>query len=279
MSPTDPRPPVIREVGEHRFLEVDGALLRAAACAAVVTLAGDRAGLPFDVRVKARRGRMVLSSGEDGDLIARGVGDAYAVLASTSTRVEADGQPIANLAAAAMPVDIRQGGSSDDQYEYLIDLLVTEDAKLRGALFQEPPAILNPTAMANFLRTVIPGLVAGRPDPFRVTVVVGGTSAEAVLAMAAEADGGSFDDLPEERDDDGGPVRSRELERLLHAVAEEAGGLGSCSQARVIRGVRHGGSLPIGAYVGHADDQHGTLRIREGEVTLNWGGSTLQIAG
>ena len=80
---------------------------------------------------------------------------------------------------------------------------------------------------------------------------MGGTSAEAVLAMAAQADGGSFDDLPEERDDDGGRVR----------------------------GVRHGGFLPIGAYVGHPTAQQARIRIAEGRVELTSEGGTTWLLG
>ena len=248
------------ELGSHVFMEVSGEALRHASRTAVLAVRDGAAGTSFDVTVRARRGRGVLTAGEDEAWIAAGVADAYNELSTRPTVVSASGQwpPVETVVHQPAILEIRQT-TSGDAHHYGISYLITTDGALRGRLFQETKATLNPSSWTEFLLSqVVPGL-AGLPRPFRVALAVGGTSAESSLGTAASADARELDHLGEEGDDEGTPIRQREMEAQLTALLEAELGTPTgervCSQVRIIRLVRHGGSLPIGLYVGLPTDR------------------------
>lgn len=250
----------VLEVGTHVFLEVSGASLREAARTAVIAAREDAAEAPFDVTVRARRGHRVLTKGDDEAWIAAGIGDAYAELAGLPTVVGASDQvpPSDTVLVQPAMIEVRQA-TSGDPLRYEISFMVTSDGRTRGHLFQETKATLNPSSWTEFLRAQVTPALAGLPRPFRVAVAVGGTSAEASLRTAARADARELDHLGEEGDERGTPIRLREMETELTELLDvELGGATSasvCSQARIIRLVRHGGSLPIGLYAGLPSDR------------------------
>lgn len=216
---------------------------------------------PYDVTVRASRGQRVLTPGDDEAWIAAGVTDSYAELSAQSLMVAASAQWPATPTTVIPPtlVEIRQATSGDPR-RYDLTLLVTSDGRMRGRLFQETKATLTPESWDAFLRQQILPCLSGLPRPFRVALAVGGTSADASLGLAASADGGDLDHLPEEGGDEGAPIRLRELEGQLAALLDaELGatdpGEPVCSQVRIVRLVRHGGSLPVGLYVGLPSDR------------------------
>lgn len=265
MNATPPLPEnaawtTVVEMGSHVFMEVSGEALRHASRTAVLVAREDDPGTAFDVTVRARRGRGVLTSGEDETWIAAGVADAYRKLSATPTVVSASGQWPPTKAVVRQPaiLGIRQA-TSGDAHEYRISYLVTTDGALRGRLFQETKATLNPSSWTEFLLNQVVPVLAGLPRPFRVALAVGGTSAESSLGTAASADARELDHLGEEGDEEGTPIRQREMEgevsALLEAELGTPAGERVCSQVRIIRLVRHGGSLPIGLYVGLPTDR------------------------
>ena len=262
------------ELGAHTFMEVSGEALRHASRTAVLAAREAAPGTSFDVTVRARRGRGVLTSGDDEKWIAAGVADAYNELSATPTVVSASGQwpPAETVVHQPAILEIRQT-TSGDAHHYAISYLITTDGALRGRLFQETKATLNPSSWTEFLlNQVVPGL-AGLPRPFRVALAVGGTSAEASLETAASADAREFDHLDDEGDEEGTPIRPQEMEAGLSALLEAELGAPAgepvCSQVRIIRLVRHGGSLPIGLYVGLPTDRliHAVLTPQGLEVS------------
>ncbi|MFZ4485259.1 MAG: fumarate hydratase [Candidatus Nanopelagicales bacterium] len=256
------------------FMEVSGEALRHASRTAVLAAREGAPGTSFDVTVHARRGRGVLTSGDDETWIAAGVADAYSELSATPTVVSASGQwpPADTVVHQPAILEIRQMTSGDAD-RYGISYLVTADGALRGRLFQETKATLNPSSWTEFLLSqVLPGL-AGLPRPFRVALAVGGTSAEASLGTAASADARELDHLGEDGGEKGTPIRQRQMEAelaaLLAAELRVPAGEPVCSQVRIIRLVRHGGSLPIGLYVGLTTDRriHAALTPRGIDVS------------
>ncbi len=248
------------EMGSRTFMEVAGEALRDASRTAVLAARAGAPGTSFDVTVRARRGPGVLTSGDDEAWIAAGVADAYEELSATPIVVSASGQwpPVETVVQQPAIIEIRQA-TSGDHHHYGISYVITTDGALRGRLFQETKATLNPPSWTEFLlRQVVPGLAA-LPRPFRVSLAVGGTSAEASLGTAASADARELDHLEDEGDEEGTPIRPREMEAELSALLEAELGAPAgepvCSQVRIIRLVRHGGSLPIGLYVGLPTDR------------------------
>lgn len=258
--------PRLAVLGRHTFMEVSGEALRFASKTAVLALRTGAGEQPFDVTVRARRGQRVLTPGADETWIAAGVADAYRELRASPTVVAASGQwpPTEVVVQQPIIIDLRQA-TSGDPHRYEISYLSADDASPRGVLFQETKATLNPISWVAFLRTHVVPSLRGLPRPFRVALAVGGTSAEASLGTAASADAGDLDHLYEVGDEAGTPIRQRALEAELAALLEEElGGQGPdpvCSQIRIIRLVRHGGSLPIGLYVGLPGDRHSRVTL------------------
>lgn len=248
-------------LGRDQFLEIPGETLRDAACAAVLAIRDRTPGGVFDVTAWAIRGPGVLTPGEDEAWIAAGVAAAYEELEATSSVVGPSRHPSGEAALLRQPtlLEIRQATSGDPR-RYQITLLLTSDGTPRGRLFQETKATLTPAAWTEFLRGQVLPCLVDLPRPFRVALAVGGTSAEAGLAAARRADGGELDHLPDVGGEEGSSLRLPDQESELGDLIEEAfGGRETdraCSQVRIIRLVRHGGSLPVGLYVGLPTDRH-----------------------
>lgn len=270
----------IREVvvGDRTFLEIPGDALRQASALAVRHCV--QPGEACDVLISGSRGKHVLTPGEDEAWIAAGVRDAYRDLGATTTMVTPTSEHGAHDTPSSPPaqIEIRQEVHGGVQ-GYELGFLVTQDCQLRGRLFQETKATLNPESWSGFLRSILPPVLRDAPRPFRVNLAVGGTSAENALSVAARADRAEFDDLDGIGDDSGRPIRVREIEQeLLEMIPElvEGNAEAACSDVRVIRLVRHGGSLPIGLYVGYPDDRLVRLTLtREGAHLHSLGRSTL----
>lgn len=251
------------EAAGRTFVEIDVATLRQAARRAVLDLRKNRTGGEFDVRVIGRRGQSVLTSGDDEAWIAQGVQDAYdhlgaaptAVLAATGTSRQPHGPTSIELLSLT---------SRGHEHIYELTFQVTADAQVRGHLFQETKATLNPAAMDAFLLRVLPPLLAS-PAVSRVSIAIGGTSAEDCLAMASRADRRELDALPRDGDFAGRAFRDDCMEAnvacLVGQIIPSGAHDWSTSDIRVIRMVRHGGSLPIGIHVGLRDDASLTVRI------------------
>ena len=249
----------IIDLGPHQFLEGPGETLRDATQAAVLTAREGMSGDVFDVAARGVRGPRVLTAGSDEAWIAAGIDAAYGELNASASVVTASDHLLDELPVPRQPalVEIRQA-TSGDPTQYSIDLLVTTDASPRSWLFQETKATLTPAAWGAFLRRAVVPRLIDLPRPFRVALAVGGTSAEACLATALRTEGGEFDHLPDVGDGMGAPIRLPMLEAELEAVVNDElsrhGTGGACSQVRIVRLVRHGGSLPVGLYIGlHTD--------------------------
>lgn len=143
----------------------------------------------------------------------------------------------------------------------------------RTALFQPPPALLESNALADFLREKINAIgVTGCP-PYRLCVVIGGTSAELCLTAVKLASAGAMDGAPVEPG--GGPLyRDLEWEARLLEMARASGwgaqfgGKYLAVEARVIRMARHAATLPVGIGVSCSADRNALARIGSDGVFL-----------
>lgn len=246
--------------GRLQFAEVSGDALHFASREAVLAARHGAAQSPFDVAVRVQRGHRVLSPGADECWIAAGVADAYRELGAESTIIAPVGPDSSEQKFPGRVANIHVlQALAGDPYRYDLSFHLSVDAQPRGRLFQETKATLNPASWNDFLRTQIIPALRSLPRPFRVALAVGGTSAEASLGTAARADAGEFDDLTEEGGDTGAPIRQRALEiECADLINEELCSSATqlaCDQVRVIRMVRHGGSLPIGLHIGLPGDQ------------------------
>ncbi|MFZ5565296.1 MAG: FumA C-terminus/TtdB family hydratase beta subunit [Thermodesulfobacteriota bacterium] len=136
-------------------------------------------------------------------------------------------------------------------------------------LFQKTKAILTPEALLSFLKTEIEHLGTAACPPYHLAVVIGGTSAEAVLKTVKLASAGYLDTLPDRGGPSGHAFRDRELEKELFKISRglnlgaQFGGKYLCHDVRVIRMPRHGASCPIGMGLSCSADRNLKAKITQ----------------
>lgn len=262
------------QLGPHQFLEISGEALKHAAYEAVLAAhggvaCGDAGGGAVHVTLDCVRGLRVLTPGDDQSWLAAGAHAACQEIATPAGLRAAAGATDSPLRPdRRTPMDIILRVATDGAPKrYEIEVLTTSDGMLRGHLFQQTRATLTPDAWREFVHEHVIPKVAELPRPFRLSLAIGGTSAEASIAAAARADSGAWDALAPGGDESGSPLRPVELERELHAALSDSlaqtPGEVVCSQVRIIRMVRHGGSLPVALYCGLPSDRRARVTLDE----------------
>ncbi|UPG74443.1 fumarate hydratase [Roseomonas gilardii subsp. gilardii] len=141
-------------------------------------------------------------------------------------------------------------------------------------LYQQTRAVLNKPKLLAFLEEKIKTLGTSACPPYHLSIVIGGTSAEANLKTVKLGSTKYLDELPEKGDRTGHGFRDRELEAEIHKLTQnigigaQFGGKYFCHDVRVIRLPRHGASLPIGIGVSCSADRQIKAKITAEGVFL-----------
>ena len=136
-------------------------------------------------------------------------------------------------------------------------------------LFQETKAVLNPTALVDFLERKMKTLGTAACPPYHLSVAIGGTSAEMNLKAVKLASAGYLDGLPEKGNEYGHAFRDYDLEKRLLEISRrlgigaQFGGKYFCHDIRVVRMPRHGASCPVGIGVSCSADRNIKAKITE----------------
>ena len=144
----------------------------------------------------------------------------------------------------------------------------------KSFLFQETRAILNPEKLAAWIGTKIKTLGTSACPPYHLSIVIGGTSAEATLKTVKLASCRYLDTLPTSGDKSGHAFRDLEMEQQVleisrhNGIGAQFGGKYFCHDVRVIRLPRHGASLPIGIGVSCSADRQILAKITPEGVFL-----------
>jgi fumarate hydratase class I len=144
----------------------------------------------------------------------------------------------------------------------------------KSFLFQETRAVLTPEKLAAFIGTKIKTLGTSACPPYHLSIVIGGTSAEATLKTVKLASCRYLDTLPTSGSKAGHAFRDLEFERQVleisrkNGIGAQFGGKYFCHDVRVIRLPRHGASLPIGIGVSCSADRQVLAKITADGVFL-----------
>jgi fumarate hydratase, class I len=134
-------------------------------------------------------------------------------------------------------------------------------------LYQETRAVLTPEKIISFIETKIKTLGTSACPPYHLSIVIGGTSAEATLKTVKLGSTKWLDNLPTAGSKAGHAFRDLEMEaQVLEAsrrigIGAQFGGKYFCHDVRVIRLPRHGASLPIGIGVSCSADRQVKAKI------------------
>jgi fumarate hydratase, class I len=224
--------------------------------------------------IMGKKGRLVLTDGDDEAALAEGARDAYlkrnlrySQLAPISMFEERNTK--SNMPAQ---VEIYAEGQGENEAAYkLLFIAKGGGSANKSFLFQATPSILTHDRMIAFLREKVLTLGTAACPPYHLAIVIGGTSAELTMKTVKLASCRYLDDLPAKGSEDGHAFRDLEMEQEVHkltqslGVGAQFGGKYFCHDVRVIRLPRHGASLPIGLGVSCAADRQALGKItREG---------------
>jgi len=141
-------------------------------------------------------------------------------------------------------------------------------------LYQETRAVLTPEKIISFIEAKIKTLGTSACPPYHLSIVIGGTSAEATLKTVKLGSTKWLDGLPKHGSKAGHAFRDLEMEQQVLEVSRKMGigaqfgGKYFCHDVRVIRLPRHGASLPIGIGVSCSADRQIKAKITKDGIFL-----------
>ena len=220
--------------------------------------------------VMGKKGRLVLTSGDDESALAEGIKDAYdrknlrySQLAPLSMFEEKNTK-------TNLPAQIEIYAEGEDAYKFLFIAKGGGSAN-KTYLFQGTPSLLTHDRLVAFLKEKILTLGTAACPPYHLAIVIGGTSAELNLKTVKLASTKYLDSLPVTGGEDGHAFRDLGLENEIFKLTQDLGvgaqfgGKYFCHDVRVVRLPRHGASLPIGIGVSCSADRQALGKItREG---------------
>lgn len=224
--------------------------------------------------ISAKRGPNVLTDGDDARHLSHGIHRAYEELNLRYSQLAPTSLFDETNTGTNLPAQIEVGLSPHDDYELLFMAKGGGSAN-KSFLYQETKAVLNETAMLDFLAEKISTLGTAACPPYHLAVVIGGPSAEFTLKTAKLASAHYLDDLPTSGDaTTGHGFRDQNFEQQVFELTQKLGfgaqfgGKYFCHDVRVVRLPRHNGSLPIAIAVSCSADRQIVARINADGVFI-----------
>ncbi len=223
--------------------------------------------------VIGKKGENVYTGACDAEHLSKGVWQTYKdcnlrysqVVPFTMTQEKNSGN---NL-----PAQIDLYATPGNKYEFLFITKGGGSAN-KTFLYQQTKALLNDESLTKFITEKIKDLGTSACPPYHLAVVIGGTSAEANLAVVKKASAGYLDHLPTEGNEGGRAFRDLEWERRIteicrnSGVGAQFGGKYLVHDVRVIRMPRHAASCPVGIGVSCSADRNIKAKITEEGIFL-----------
>jgi fumarate hydratase class I len=221
--------------------------------------------------VFAIRGEDIRTGADDAAALAEGARQAYADHALRHSQMLPRGLFEEVNTDTNLPAQVDIAFAPGSEYRLLFVAKGGGSAN-KTALFQCSPSQLNEGAFESLLRERINGMGVAACPPYRLALVIGGTSPELNLKAVKLASAGAMDGAP--ATPGGAFYRDRSWEELLRRLARESnwgaqfGGRYLALDARVIRMARHAASLPVGLGVSCSADRNALARIGSDGVFL-----------
>jgi fumarate hydratase class I len=223
--------------------------------------------------VLGHKGQQVFTPGDDVEAISRGIFQTYTTTALRYSQMAPLSMYEEANTRTNLPAQIEIHAEPGDEYHFLFVTKGGGSAN-KSLLFQETRAILNPTALMQFLEEKIRGLGTAACPPYHLAIVIGGTSAEMTLKTVKLASCRALDSLPSSGNAQGRAFRDFDLEQQIlertrrMGIGAQFGGKYFCHDVRVIRLPRHGASLPVGLGVSCSADRQALAKITRDGIFL-----------
>jgi len=221
--------------------------------------------------ISAKRGSQVLTPGNDEEIMARGVYDAYTRLNLRYSQMAPlnmwEERNTGNNLPAQIEIYSDTKPGHENEYSFLFVAKGGGSAN-KSYLYQETKAVLNPKSMLIFLEEKLRSLGTAACPPYHLAIVIGGTTAEHAMKTAKLASTKYLDSLPLVGDaKTGHGFRDIDMEEEVLKLTQslgigaQFGGKYFCHDVRVIRLPRHGASLPIAIAVSCSADRQAMGKI------------------
>lgn len=221
--------------------------------------------------ISAKRGRQVITPGNDEEFIARGVYDAFTTLNLRYSQLAPinmwEERNTGNNLPAQIEIYSDTKPGHENEYSFLFVAKGGGSAN-KSFLYQETKAVLNPKSLMSFLDEKLRSLGTAACPPYHLAIVIGGTTAEYAVKTAKLASTKYLDSLPLSGDGKTGHgFRDIEMEAEVlkltqgFGIGAQFGGKYFCHDVRVIRLPRHGASLPIAIAVSCSADRQALGKI------------------
>jgi fumarate hydratase class I len=223
--------------------------------------------------VMGKKGRLVLTEGDDESALTEGIRDAYEKKNLRYSQLAPISMFEEKNTATNLPAQIEIYAEGEDAYKFLFVAKGGGSAN-KTFLFQAMPSMLTHDRLLAFLKEKILTLGTAACPPYHLAIVIGGTSAELNLKTVKLASTRYLDELPTTGSEDAHAFRDLAMEAEVHALTQslgvgaQFGGKYFCHDVRVIRLPRHGASLPIGLGVSCSADRQALGKITRDGVFL-----------
>ncbi|WP_417823923.1 fumarate hydratase [Thalassospira lucentensis] len=210
--------------------------------------------------VMGKRGGKVITDGSDEEALSKGIWQAYQKHNLRFSQVSPLNMFEEKNTGSNLPAQIDLYATTGDEYKFMFMAKGGGSAN-KTFLFQQTKALLNPEGLRKFLDEKIRTLGTSACPPYHLSIVIGGTSAEACLKTVKMGSARYYDSLPTEGGDHGQAYRDLEWEQKVLEMTREMGigaqfgGKYFCHDVRVIRLPRHGASCPVGLGVSCSADR------------------------
>jgi len=223
--------------------------------------------------VVAKKGQDVYTGVKDEEHLSRGIYNTYQNDNLRYSQIVPLSMFEEKNSGTNLPAQIdiysKQGGS----YDFLFIAKGGGSAN-KSFLYQKTKSLLNEASLTEFVREKIKDLGTAACPPYHLALVIGGTSAEANLAIVKKASAGYFDELPTEGNEGGQAFRDKEWEERVQKICQESligaqfGGKYFTHDVRVIRLPRHAASCPVGLGVSCSADRNIKAKINKDGIYL-----------
>ena len=209
----------------------------------------------------AKKGENVYTGAEDAEWISKGIYNTYQEKNLRYSQIVPLNMFEEKNSGSNLPAQIDIYADKGNEYKFLF-LAKGGGSANKTFLYQKTKSLLNESSLDAFVRERIMDLGTAACPPYHLALVIGGTSAEANLAVVKKASAGYYDHLPTEGNMGGQAFRDLEWEKRVQKICQESsigaqfGGKYLTHDVRVIRLPRHAASCPVGLGVSCSADRN-----------------------
>ena len=223
--------------------------------------------------VMGKKGENVWTGVEDAEYLSRGIYETYKTRNLRYSQVVPFTMTEEKNTGTNLPAQIDIYAKPGNSYDFLF-LAKGGGSANKTFLYQQTKALLTDEGLTRFVKEKIKDLGTAACPPYHLSLVIGGTSAEATLKTVKEASTGNLDSLPTKGNDGGQAFRDLEWEKKVQLICQESrigaqfGGKYLTHDVRVIRLPRHAASCPVGLGVSCSADRNIKGKITEEGIFL-----------